>query len=325
MEGLSQSLATWQSAHFKYNNPKSQHTGGNVDHPRTSRWKRLASALGWTRSSYFVMSAFLATIIVIGVVWWPLLKAEMAYFDWSRPLWEQLDWLLLGDFLAMSLLIMVNPDLKSDVLIVLIALGGGLAIEGWGTQTELWTYYTAERPPLWIIPAWPVANLSVNRLVQLLDRRVPKWDAEIFIALYWAIFPAFYALMLAFTWPTLDKSLTVLALVACGLMIATPTDHRRAVLTFVAGTGLGYFLELWGTTRYCWTYYTRQQPPLFTVLAHGLAAIAFWRVGLLFKQLGGRALTPIAQKLKTGNLPLLLRQRWPFVQLSQLDQDFPQQ
>jgi hypothetical protein len=51
-----------------------------------------------------------------------------------------------------------------------------------------------------------------------------------------------------------------------------------AVLIFAAGAGLGYFLERWGTTRECWMYYTHQTPPLFAVLAHGLAAVAFWRV-----------------------------------------------
>lgn len=50
------------------------------------------------------------------------------------------------------------------------------------------------------------------------------------------------------------------------------------VLTFIAGISLGYFLELWGTTRLCWTYYTLDTPPLFAVLAHGMAAVAFWRV-----------------------------------------------
>ena len=97
------------------------------------------------------------------------------------------------------------------------------------------------------------------------------------------LFPAFYALMLTFAWPTVGKSLTLMALVLCALLTLTPTDHRLAVLTFVAGAGLGYFLERWGTTRMCWTYYTRQTPPLFAVLAHGMAAVAFWRVGLLFR------------------------------------------
>ena len=46
---------------------------------------------------------------------------------------------------------------------------------------------------------------------------------------------------------------------------------------------MGYFLELWGTTRECWTYYTFQKPPLFAVLAHGMAAVAFWRTELLVK------------------------------------------
>jgi hypothetical protein len=54
-------------------------------------------------------------------------------------------------------------------------------------------------------------------------------------------------------------------------------------LTFIAGSGLGYFLELWGTTRQCWTYHTYQTPPLFAVLAHGMAAVAFWRAGLLLR------------------------------------------
>ena len=73
-------------------------------------------------------------------------------------------------------------------------------------------------------------------------------------------------------------------------LILTATDHRLAVLTFVAGAGLGYWLERWGTTRECWTYYTRQTPPLFAVLAHGMAAVAFWRVGLLARSLQVRLL-----------------------------------
>jgi hypothetical protein len=89
--------------------------------------------------------------------------------------------------------------------------------------------------------------------------------------------------MLAFVWPTLDKSLTWGALALCALLIATPADARAAVLIFIAGAGLGYFLELWGTTRECWIYYTGETPPLFAVLAHGMAAVAFWRVGLLIR------------------------------------------
>jgi hypothetical protein len=254
----------------------------------------LTTALGWTRSSYIMLSIFLTTLVVIGVVWWPLVKAYLATYDPDYPVWMQIDWLLLGNFLLMSVLIMAGADLKTDLFILLVGLGGGLAIEGWGTQTELWVYYTVERPPLWIIPAWPIANLSVERLVRLLQRRIPKgWSEKVFFILYWLIFPAFFAMMVAFVWPTMDKSLTVLALIACALMITSPTEHRKAVLMFVAGSGLGYFLELWGTTRSCWTYYTLQTPPLFAVLAHGFAAVAFWRSGLLVAMLGRKLLSKI--------------------------------
>jgi hypothetical protein len=262
-------------------------------------WQRLAAALSWTRSSYVLISGFVATIVVIGVVWWPLAREALAYVDWNRPLWLQVDWLLLAIFAGMSLLIMAGADLQADALITLVGLAGGLVIESWGTQTELWTYYTLERPPLWIIPAWPIASLSIDRLVrlshQLIERVTPAPHPSLFPTLYWTLFPAFCALMLAFVWPTVDKSLTAMALALCTLLILTPTDHRLAVLTFAAGSGLGYFLERWGTTRLCWTYYTRQTPPPFAVLAHGMAAVAFWRVGLLLKRMQTRLRVAMSQ------------------------------
>jgi len=266
----------------------------SVNSTKTSLRRRAIAFLGWTRSSYFLMSAFAAIVFVIGVVWWPLVEANLGYIDWSRPLWAQLDWLLVGIFVAMSLLIMAGPDLKADALIVLVGAAGGLAIESWGTQTRLWTYFTLERPPLWIIPAWPIASLSIDRLVRSLQRLAPTSFYK-FRYIYWLLFTAFYALMLIFAWPTADRSFTLMALALCALLILTPTDHRLAVLTFVAGAGLGYFLELWGTTRECWTYYTRQTPPLFAVLAHGMAAVAFWRTGLLVKPLQAKLIESISE------------------------------
>lgn len=248
---------------------------------RAISWRRLTALLGWTRSSYLLLSAFLITLFVIGVVWWPLVEDTLAYIDWRYPLWKQLDWLLFGIFAAMSLLIMSGADLKADALIILVGLAGGLVIESWGTQTQLWTYYTFERPPLWIIPAWPIASLAIDRLFRALRRLTLFLHPNVFRYLYWSAHLGFYALMLSFVWPTLDKSFTWIALLLCAGLILTPTDYRVAVLTFVAGSGLGYFLELWGTTRACWTYYTQQTPPVFAVFAHGMAAVAFWRVGRL--------------------------------------------
>jgi hypothetical protein len=176
-------------------------------------------------------------------------------------------------------------------LIVFVGICGGLAIESWGTQTNIWHYYTAERPPLWIVPAWPIASLSIDRIARSLNwiverarrHNAPTSHLSIFTVLYWITFATFLTLMLVFVSPTFDKSYTWLSLALCILLIVTPSDHRFALLTFIAGAGLGYFLELWGTTRECWTYYTYQTPPLFAVLAHGMAAVAFWRAGLLVK------------------------------------------
>ena len=249
------------------------------DSDRPTLWKRLAATLGWTRASYTLLSVFVAVILLIVVVWWPMVQDYAGTFDPRYSIWVQLDWLLLGIFVVMSVLVMAGANLKADAWIVLVGMCGGLAIETWGTQTRLWSYFTFERPPLWIIPAWPIASLSIDRLVRILQLVAGRLPAQLYRKVYWVIFPGFFFFMVYFVSPTLDKPLTWLALLGCAVLVLAPTDHRYAVLTFLAGTGLGYFLERWGTTRECWTYYTHQTPPLFAVFAHGLAAVAFWRVG----------------------------------------------
>lgn len=246
----------------------------------------------WTRDSSILLGGFLLTIFLIIYIWWPLAEEYLAYVDWNGAWWRYIDWLLIGIFAFMSVTIIARADLKTDLLIIFVGICGGLAIESWGTQTNLWHYYTAERPPLWIIPAWPIASLSIDRITRLLNWMIRRTHTTIpqslFTILYWTTFASFLSLMLVFVAPTFDKSFTWLALTLCVLLVLTPTDHRFALLTFLAGSGLGYFLELWGTTRECWTYYTLQTPPLFAVLAHGMAAVAFWRAGLMLKMLGVR-------------------------------------
>jgi hypothetical protein len=248
--------------------------------------RRPIPLIRWTHSSTILISGFFLVIFLIIYIWWPLAEEVLSYIDWKGAWWLYIDWLLIGIFLFMSLTIVARADLRRDSLIILVATIGGLVIESWGTQTKLWFYYTSERPPLWIIPAWPIATLSIDRLTRTFSYFVPKVNERLYRFLYWVTFATFYFLMLIFVAPTFNKSYTILALLLCTLLILTPTDHRAALLIFIAGSGLGYFLELWGTTRQCWTYYTYQTPPLFAVLAHGMAAVAFWRTGLLFKTVG---------------------------------------
>jgi hypothetical protein len=260
----------------------------------------------WTRDSSILLGGFFVTIILILYIWWPLAEEVLAYIDWNGAWWLYMDWLLLGIFGFMSVTIVARANIKTDVLIVFVGICGGLAIESWGTQTNLWHYYTAERPPLWIIPAWPIASLSIDRITRFMDWMIQKLEGRtqepihrsIFPALYWITFASFLTLMLVFVSPTFDKSYTILATLLCVMLILTPTDYRYALLTFIAGIGLGYFLELWGTTRQCWTYYTYETPPLFAVLAHGMAAVAFWRAGLLVKMVGARVMMV---RLPAGN------------------------
>jgi hypothetical protein len=275
--------------------------------------------LGWSRSSSVLLAGFFLTCGLIVYVWWPLAQEALAFVDWHGRWWLYMDWLLLGIFAFMSLTIITHASLGRDALIVLVGMIGGLVIEAWGTQTNLWFYYTAERPPLWIIPAWPIASLSIDRLTRALSagltlftdrikassrQNLPGNDHQpgsVSKMIYLIIFGSFFLLLLLFTAPTFDKIATIMSVLLVALLILTPTDHGFALLTFLAGSGLGYFLELWGTTRQCWTYYTYQTPPLFAVLAHGMAAVAFWRAGLLV----GSIYHKIRSRLVRQQSPLL--------------------
>ncbi len=259
--------------------------------------RRIALTKLWTRDSSILLGGFFVTVILIIYIWWPLAEEYFAYVDWNSEWWRYIDWLLFGIFGFMSITIIARANLKTDLLIVFVGVCGGLAIESWGTQTNLWHYYTTERPPLWIIPAWPIASLSIDRITRFLEYGVQQLESSLqsqetlhadFKVFYWLTFASFLSLMVLFTAPTFDKSYTWLSLGLCILLIVTPMDYRYALLTFISGSGLGYYLELWGTTRQCWTYYTYQTPPLFAVLAHGMAAVAFWRAGLMLKILWER-------------------------------------
>ena len=254
----------------------------------------------WTRDSSVLLGGFLLTIMLIVYFWWPLAEEYLSYVDWNGQWWLYMDWLLLGIFLFMSITIVAGAKLKRDALIVFVGFCGGLAIESWGTQTNLWHYYTAERPPLWIIPAWPIASLSIDRITRFLDwlfERNKKYLEPFVPPGYWLVFASFLGMLWVFVSPTLDKSYTWLSLGLCTLLILTPTDHRYALLTFVAGSLLGYYLEVWGTTRECWIYYTHETPPLFAVLAHGMAAVAFWRAGLVLKMVWRGVLSAKSERI----------------------------
>jgi len=252
-----------------------------MDHEQKSR------KIKWTKTSSAILGGFLLVLFLIGYVWWPLLDEYLSYFNPDIPLWRQIDWLLIGNFLVMSVVITLNADVKRDLPYLLIALGGGFIIEAWGTQTGLWSYYTLEKPPLWIIPAWPIAALTIKRANDLIMEKVNKVPETWARWLYWPVFGLFSLLLIDFVQPTLRHPLTWFALLMCGLVIIFGKDYWAKLSIFLLGSILGYFLERWGTTRLCWTYYTGGTPPVFTVLAHGMASAAIFQA-YIWIQLGVR-------------------------------------
>lgn len=210
--------------------------------------------------------------------------------DWSAGM----DWLLAGIWLFMSAVLIWDIVPARDLRLVVVGFFGGLIIEWWGTTTSLWSYYTDERPPIWILPAWPVAALTIERIALVVERLLPPANgksangksASAWITVGWLLIPAFILLMVAFLWPTIPilSSQVVVALMA-GVLLTT-TDMRRDLSLFIAGSLLGIFLEYWGTSRFCWTYYTREVPPIEAVLAHGFASVAFSRGAAALSWLG---------------------------------------
>lgn len=186
--------------------------------------------------------------------------------DWTLGM----DFLLAGIWSFMTLILAWDIEAKRDLRLAGVAFCGGLVIEWWGTTTNLWHYYTAERPPLWILPAWPVAALAIDRLARILGHTpLSRWA--------WPVLPAFAVWMTTFLWPAIDvtSSKVIVALMIGTLFLAR--DLRGDVCIFVAGTLLGVFLEYWGTSRHCWTYYSGEIPPPVAAFAHGFASVAFSR------------------------------------------------
>ncbi len=220
---------------------------------------------GFTRWSLLPALGVVIVAIAVALGWWDLVDLDQPF-----------DALLAGLWLFMTLALSWRFRLRRDIVLVVVGACGGFLIEWWGTTTELWTYFTNERPPLWIIPAWPVAALATERLAYVMHRAFPAGMTWLWRAA-WLGLPVFIGFMLRFMTPSwhITSSHVVLGIML-GVTISTRTA-RRDVTLFVMGTALGWFLEYWGTTRECWTYYTHETPPWVTAFAHGFASVAFFR------------------------------------------------
>jgi hypothetical protein len=219
---------------------------------------------GFDRRSLHMLGVILLTYSAVGYTWRNLI-------DPSRGM----DWLLAGIWLFMTALMVWDIRPRGDLRLFFVGLVGGGIIEAWGTQTSLWSYFTAERPPLWILPAWPAAALAVERLTRLFQRATPGLDRHAW--LWWVVLLLFWLAISRFAWVSIDKWGTQVALAAIPLVGLIGARPERDLRLFLVGSALGVLLEYWGTSRYCWTYYSREIPPWEAVLSHGFASVAFGR------------------------------------------------
>jgi len=221
----------------------------------------------YDRWSLVALVLMLALYVTIPFVW----------NDLARQNLQVVNWFLIAIWIFMSALLCWDVRPAQDMALAAVALAGGAMFEGWGTNTGLWWYFTGEKPPLWILPAWPVAALATARIVFAFDRVLIRWKLP-WRALYWFFAVVFALGMARFIRPSLMMWPTWLMSGALVVVIVTGHSPRRDVSLLLAGMALGYFLEYWGTSRVCWTYYTREIPPLITVMAHGYGQVAFARI-----------------------------------------------
>lgn len=226
--------------------------------------ERLRAVLArYDRNSARALASLAVLYAAVAAVW-------TDYIDLSLGM----DWLLAGIWVFMTATLCWGIDPRRDLVRVAVGFVGGLCIEAWGTLSVLWFYWTDERPPLWILPAWPVAALAIDRIAQALRTLVPRAPWRL---LRWTLLPLFVLWMTRFAWVTAGHWATQAAIVAMVGVALWPGDDREDVTLFLGGACLGVFLEFWGTSRGCWTYYTREVPPWEAVVAHGFASVAFQR------------------------------------------------
>lgn len=245
------------------------------------------AGLIYDRKSLAVLGAF-AGVAAISILFF----GEYVDFGWAET-----DWFLVACWIGMLVLAMANVSLRRDVPLALAGFAGGAFIETWGTHAGLWSYFTGEKPPLFILPAWPAAALATARVADV----VAPWVARAVRGRAPFVVAASAYVVLLATWvaPHGLHVLTIMAGAAILVVIATTTDGPRDLARFAAGCVTGLPLEIWGTTRECWTYAGGGTPPLVAVLSHGFATVAFDRAAALLVSLAAWRARPLLSRRET--------------------------
>ncbi|MDD5657649.1 MAG: hypothetical protein PHF00_10405 [Elusimicrobia bacterium] len=234
----------------------------------------------------------LGVALIFAVVAW--LRADLFWQAWSITLrqlgrggearwWGLGEMALFSGILAMTwCVLLVRADFARDALVAVLAAAAGWAAEAWGTRSGLWSYYTGEEPPLWIVPAWPLGALVVGRLGELASRRWPLGLRARRLG-YWLLAAFAFSMTAFFLRPELDSAKAVAALAAVAAALAVRPDYGRDFWLLAAGLASVFFADVWGTTNGCWRYYVQAPggPGLVFGVAFGMAFDAAVVLGCL--------------------------------------------
>lgn len=157
--------------------------------------------------------------------------------------------LFSGILLLCAKVIPAGFDPRRDAELALVTGACGFVAEWWGTRLGLWGYYTGERPPLWIVPAWSVGALLVDRLAA----KAPKAPYRPL-----ALFALASTAWLSFTKSDVAPAALFGPFAVClCLFLARRAEDARVLLT---GLACVFFADLWGTTNGCWRYHLQARP-----------------------------------------------------------------
>ncbi len=226
--------------------------------------RRLQS--GYNRKSLGALAVMILVGTAVGCRWGDLLRQNA----------EDINWLLLATWAAMTALLCWEVQPVRDMALGSVALAGGLGFEWWGTHTGLWAYFTGEKPPAWILPAWPVAALA-NQADRLgAGAGLVAAGSEVagsILAVHGCVCRRHGPLLLACDPQPAHSG---------GLGVDGGGDRERAdakkrCLPVRGRERFGRRAGYWGTSRNCWTYHTLETPPPIAVAAHGFAQIVYAR------------------------------------------------
>lgn len=221
----------------------------------------LARALsGYTEQSVRLMPVIFVVYLVVGLA---------SRRQGIPPLGTDVPVLFIWGGLTLLILWGVRP--RRDLAMTLGAMAGGLFLEWWGTTTELWHYFSAQRPPPWVLAAWPAVGLAADRLAQVLR------SSRSLAFLHWPLILLAFGALASLSRPALAHPTTLAVFAVAAVLACAPGDRDEDARVFLAGAFIGVFIEWWGTTRGVWTYHDGRTPPWEAIVAHGLASVTFVR------------------------------------------------